>query len=148
MNSLKMFWHTVRAAAADRLLVYYVIFLAVCCAILCLTDPNVFNNYGEAAWCCFETIMTVGFGDVIPDTVIGQIIITLIGISSLFVLAILTGVVVSFFNERVSARRRRNVNEFGRKLEHLSELSHEELCEIEERYRDWARSRSLESSEL
>ena len=48
-------------------------------------------------------------------------------------IAILTGIVVNFYNEILEARRKETLSAFLDRLEKLSELSHEELVELSKR---------------
>ena len=57
------------------------------------------------------------------------------GLSALFVVALLTGVTVSFFNEKMRLRRNESFIEFDHGMEHLTELSPDQLVRLEEQYR-------------
>lgn len=79
-----------------------------------------------------HSISTVGFCDFVAVTWVGWIISILIALYSLFVIAIVTGVVVSYYSERIRLRYDRSKAEIIEKLEHLQEFSKEELAEISE----------------
>ena len=49
--------------------------------------------------------------------------------------ALLTGVTVSFFNEKMRLRRNESFIEFDHGMERLTELSPDQLARLEEQYR-------------
>ena len=86
-------------------------------------------------WYCFQTITTIGFGDIVPDTALVRGLSIVVGLSALFVVALLTGVTVSFFNEKMRLRRNESFIEFDHGMERLTELSPDQLARLEEQYR-------------
>ena len=56
-----------------------------------------------------------------------------LSVYSVFFLALITGVVVSYCSERMAARRDESVAQFIDQLEHLPELSRDELAELSEK---------------
>lgn len=130
---------TVRSVGADRIFLGYIVFLLACCGVFCLIEPETFSTFGCALWYVFQIITTIGFGDVVPGSTAVRAISMVVGLSALFVVALITGVVVSFFNERMRLRRNESFIAFERNMEHLSELSPEELKAMEEQYRKFVK---------
>ena len=128
-------WRTMKAVGAQRIFVVYLVFLLVCCAVFRIVEPETFKSYGDAVWYCFQTITTIGFGDIVPTTALVRGLSIVVGLSALFVVALLTGVTVSFFNEKVRLRRNESFIEFDHGMEHLTELSPDQLARLEEQYR-------------
>ena len=64
---------------------------------------------------------------------IGRILTVYIAINEILLVAILSGVVVSYYLEVIHRREKESVTMFLDKLEHLSELSKEELDDISAR---------------
>lgn len=142
-GSFLILWRCVRTVRADGIVASYAGFLAVCCALLCAFEPATFPSYGDAAWYVFQTITTIGFGDAVAQTPFCRALTAVIGLSSLLVVGLTTGVVVNYFNEVVRARRNESFLAFERRLEHLTELTPEELEEMQQHYLAFKRRRRL-----
>ena len=128
-------WRTMKAVGAQRIFIVYLVFLLVCCGVFCLVEPATFCGYGDAVWYCFQTITTIGFGDIVPRTMLVRALSVVVGLSALLVVALLTGVTVSFFNEKMRLRRNESFIEFDHGMERLTELSPDQLARLEEQYR-------------
>lgn len=107
----------------------FIITFAVCAALLAVGDPGV-GGVGNALWCCFEAVTTIGFGDVPVTTSVGRIIVAVLSVVSIFFLAIVTAAVVNYTSELMRARRDESVALFLDKLEHLPELDRDELAAL------------------
>ena len=75
---------------------------------------------------------TVGFGDIIAKTIIGRILTVLLSVLTIFVVALVTGVVVAFYNDIVSMQYKAVKAEALDKLENLDKLTKEELKALSE----------------
>ena len=128
-------WRTITTVGAQRIFVIYLAFLLICCAVFRIVEPETFSSYGDAVWYCFQTITTIGFGDIVPETALVRGLSIAVGLSALFVVALLTGITVSFFNEKMRLRRNASFIEFDHGMEHLTELTPDELARLEEQYR-------------
>ena len=126
MKKLKVLWMILKRTRADKMLSGFVLFLFAAAAVIQLVEPNI-NRYGEALWYCYAVVSTAGFGDVVAVTFLGKTCSVLLTIYSIFVLAIVTGVVVNFYSQMVEMQRRETLTMFMDKLERLPELSKEEL---------------------
>ena len=100
-----------------------------------MIEPDI-NSYRSALWYCYEVFSTVGFGDKVCVTPLGRILTGLVTIVSLLVVAIVTGVVVAYYNDIVSIKYKLTKAEILDKLEHLPELSKEELEMLSKDIRD------------
>lgn len=126
MKRLKILWVILKRTRADRILSSFVLFLLAAAAVIQLVEPDI-NRYGEALWYCYAVISTAGFGDVVAVTFLGKVCSVLLTIYSIFVVAIVTGVVVNFYSQMVEMQSRETLTMFMDKLERLPELSKEEL---------------------
>lgn len=141
IRSAIILWRTVKAVGAERIFVIYLVFLLANCAVFRIAEPDTFASYGDAVWYCFQIITTIGFGDVVPSTALVRALSIIVGLSALFVVALLTGVTVSFFNEKMRLRRNESFLEFDHGMEHLTELTPDQLARLEEQYRSFRAKR-------
>ena len=68
-------------------------------------QPEHFGSMPSAMWWTIVTLTTVGYGDVVPVTVFGKVIATLTAFSGVCVVALITGIVASSFNNQMTIRR-------------------------------------------
>ena len=126
MKKLKLLWMILKRTKATQILSGYIVFLFVSAAIIQLVEPDI-NHYGDALWYCYAVLSTAGFGDIVAITFIGKLVSVLVTIYTIFVVAIVTGVVVNYYGQIVEMQRRETAMMFLDKLERLPELSKEEL---------------------
>ena len=67
--------------------------------LLMVEDPEVFKNFGDALWYCFTVVTTSGFGDIVAKTLVGRIVTVVLGIYGLVAVAVITSIIVNFYNE-------------------------------------------------
>ena len=111
--------------------VFAVGFVAAACTVAAC-EPGI-SSFGDSAWLMFEVVTTIGLGDFTCVTPLGRIAVAGLSVYSVFFLALITGAVVSYCQERMAARRNESVAHFIDQLEHLPELSHDELVELSEK---------------
>ena len=75
-----------------------------------LVEPSI-TNYWDGMWYCFAIVTTIGFGDFYATSLLGRILSVILGIYGIVVVAILTSVVVSFYNEISSKEKKRDIIE-------------------------------------
>lgn len=68
-------------------------------------QPMAFSSIPAAMWWSIVTMTTLGYGDVIPITVVGKILASIISIMSLGIVALPAGILASGFNEAIRERR-------------------------------------------
>jgi len=73
--------------------------------IVWVFDRRDFPDLGGALWYTLQTVTTVGYGDAVPQTVIGRLVGAAVMIVGVALIAILTASITSVF---VEAGRRRN----------------------------------------
>lgn len=131
MKKLHTLKTVLKSTRADKIIVGFVVFVLLAALVIWIVEPEI-PHYLDALWYCYTVFSTVGFGDFVAITWVGRIISILITIYSLFVIAIVTGVVVSYYSERIRIRYDRSKEVILNKLERLPELSKEELEELSE----------------
>lgn len=132
MKKIKVLWLILKRTKADRILSGFFLFLFAAAGIIQLAEPDI-TRYGDALWYCYAVISTAGFGDVVAVTFLGKICSVLLTVYSIFVVAIVTGVVVNFYSQLVEMHDRETLTIFMDKLEHLPDLSKEELETISQK---------------
>ena len=62
------------------------------------------SSFGDALWYCFATVTTIGYGDVTSVTAIGRVLSVILGIYGIVVVALITSIIVNFYNEMKSEK--------------------------------------------
>ena len=70
-------------------------------------QPEAFGSIPAALWWAIVTMTTIGYGDVVPITVIGKTCGAIIGIISVGMVALPAGILASGFNDALHRRRQR-----------------------------------------
>ena len=110
----------------------FIALFLVCSVLVALFEPNV-NGFANSLWFMFQVVTTIGLGDFTATSFVGRAAAVVLSVYSVFFLALITGVVVSFCSGRMRARRGESIAHFLDQLEHLPELSTEELTELSEK---------------
>lgn len=76
--------------------------IAIFSFILARTETD--WTYGDALWYSFSVVTTVGFGDIVAQTQLGRILTVILGIYGLIVVAVITSIIVNFYNETAGKR--------------------------------------------
>lgn len=132
MRRIKLLWRILQMTQVDKIISGFVVFTFVMALGLTIVEPGI-STYGDGLWYCFSVFTTIGFGDITAVTFIGRSLTAVLGIFSLFVVAMIPGVIVSYFMEISKARAKSSIVEFLDQLEHLPMLSKEELTELSEK---------------
>lgn len=143
VRTVRLLVDTIHVVGGQRIFVVFLAFVCAVSAALALIEPQTFPTFGSALWHAFQTITTIGYGDVVPTLPATRALTMVLGLSSLFVVALLTGIVVQFFGERVSVLRHEGLHAFDERMSRLSEMSHDELQELERQWNDFARRSGL-----
>ena len=122
----------IRASGLVPWTIVFITLFIICAIVVALLEPNV-NGIDNALWFMFQVVTTIGLGDFTATSHVGRAAAVVLSIYSVFYIALLTGTVVSFCTERMRSRRDQSVAHFLDQLEHLSELSHDELADLSER---------------
>lgn len=114
--------------------VFFLLFFA-CAVVVAAVEPGV-GSYFDAVWFCFQAVTTIGFGDVVIVTPVARVCTMVLSAFAVFFIAVLTGAVVSYCSEVSRARYDESMVHLVDKLEHLPDLSKEELEAISKKVRD------------
>ena len=132
MRQGKIFWSILKRTHADKIVTGFGMYFLISALVIMLAEPGI-HRYGESIWYCFSVITTIGFGDFTAVTVIGRTASIILGLYGVIVLAIIPGIVATYYMEVVNFKNGDCGEAFMYKLEHLDELSKDELKEISEK---------------
>ena len=134
MKRLRILKGVLKRTHADRLISGFVVFFLLDAFLIMLVEPGI-TNYRDAIWYCYAVFSTAGFGDLVAVTVPGRILSIFLTVYTILIVALVTGVVVAFYNDVVSMEYKASKAEVLDKLEKLEKLSKEELSELSEKIR-------------
>jgi len=103
-------------------------------------QPEVFQNAFSGIWWSMSTLLTVGYGDIYPVTIIGRIMAICIAFFGVGVVAIPTGIISAGFVEQYTKRahsdmKLHDIKEVGEVLvDRESELLGRTVAELQEEY--------------
>ncbi len=135
MKRLRVLWNVVRITKADYFFYGFLVALAAAALLLPRFEPGI-AGFGDGLWYLYVSFTTIGFGDLVAVTAAGRILTVLVSLYGILVVALLTGVVVGFYNELLKVRANTSLNQFIEELEHLPDLSREQLASLSRRIRD------------
>ena len=76
--------------------------MTVASVIFPLVEPSI-KDFGDGLWYSFALVTTIGFGDIAAQTAIGRLLSVFIGGYGIVVVALITSIIVNFYNERQKA---------------------------------------------
>lgn len=86
----------------------------VCFSLIFVSiEPNM-PTFPEALWYCFAVVTTIGFGDIVAITPIGRVLTVILGLYGLIVVAVITSIVVNFYNETAGKHDQKELKEIGK----------------------------------
>ena len=132
MKKFRIFWNVVKRSQLDKAVVGFLILFLAGSFLILAKEPGI-ESFGDAMWLLFVSCTTIGYGDLTVVTVAGRIMVVVTTIYQLVLFALLTGVIIGHYQEVMHYRTEEVVKNFLDKMEHLTELSREELEEIQEK---------------
>ena len=97
----------------------FIILMLMAASSLCMysaeneVQPEVFHNAFSGIWWSMSTILTVGYGDIYPVTLLGQIMAIIISFLGVGVVAIPTGIISAGFVEQYTKIQNQNKTSSG-----------------------------------
>ena len=88
----------VRKTYAGEILFGLLLLIIAFSVTISTMEPNI-NTFADALWYCFAIVTTIGFGDITATTLIGRLLSVFLGIYGIVVVAIITSIIVNFYNE-------------------------------------------------
>ena len=136
MFRLRMIGKIIRQAGLGHITVVFFVLFFLCALGIKLTSPEV-GTLGDSLWLCFQSMTTIGFGDLPTYRPACRAILVFLSLVSVFYLAVVTGVVVAYCNQLIQTQSKNIVVKLAYDLEHLDELSKDELREISHRAKEF-----------
>jgi voltage-gated potassium channel Kch len=99
----------------------------VCATVATLFAHEDFPSFGKALWWAVQTVTTVGYGDITPETPEGQVIAAILMVSAVALISVITASISAAFISRLQGKR--GDDPVMSSLDHL----HRRLDEIEKR---------------
>lgn len=129
MIKMSILKRILKNTGADKIVIEFLLLFLGCSIIIWLREPGI-TSLRQALWYCYAVVTTVGFGDIVVQHFISRLLSVLLSINAVLVIAIVTSVVVNYYTEILSAKRRDTLASLIDSLERLPELSREELEDI------------------
>lgn len=126
MKNNKIIWRVLKRTGTNKLLYGYVCLFFIISVIIMIIEPNI-NNLGDGIWYCFSVMSTIGFGDISAVTPAGRVLSIILSLYSILIVGIIPGILTSYYIESTKLKANESMEKFLYDLEHLSELSKEEL---------------------
>jgi voltage-gated potassium channel len=74
-----------------------------------IADPQNIHTLGDGLWWAIQTVTTVGYGDIVPETTAGRLVGVVMMVTGIAFMTVTTAAVTNLFIE--AARRRRHGDE-------------------------------------
>ena len=132
MRRIRLLWRILKITHADKLLFGFLVYFILTSIMIYLVEPNI-QTVGDSLWYCFAASTTIGFGDIVAVTLLGRVLTVILCIYAVLIIALIPGVVVSYFIEFNKIKSNESVVVFLDQLEHLETLSKEELRELSQK---------------
>lgn len=98
-------------------ILYGLLTLIVATSIMLMVFESGFENYGDALWYCFMVVTTIGFGDFTVTTIVGRLLSVVLGIYGIIVVALITSIIVNFYNESSKEKGDEQITEMVKELD-------------------------------
>ena len=80
-------------------IIFGLLTMMVASSLVIMTVEPTITNFPDALWYCFAVVTTIGFGDFHAETPVGRILTVLLGVYGIVVVAVITSIIVNFYNE-------------------------------------------------
>ena len=129
VKRLHLLFVVLRRSGVYKVLLVFLGFYMLCALVVLFAEPGI-ERYDDALWFLWAVSTTVGLGDITAVTPAGRIVTVLCSLYAITTTALITGVIVDYFNEERQRQYDESLTLFLDKLERLPELDQEELAAI------------------
>lgn len=131
MSTLARVISNERATLVSVLIVFIIVLISAATATHILEgDKDPFGSIPASLWWAVVTLTTTGYGDVVPQTVGGKMVGSVVMVSGILVLALMTGILATGFAEEERRREYLRVWDQVTKVPMFTELGTVTLSEI------------------
>lgn len=134
VKRLRLLWSVIKRIGFHKVIAGFAAWFFISSFLTMLVEPGI-SSYGDALWYSFVACTSIGFGDLVATTFTGRLLTVILTVYEILIVAMFSGAVVSYYLEVVHRRENELIANFLDKMEHLTELSPEELREIQEKIR-------------
>ena len=96
-------------------ILFGLIALMVALSLVLTVEEPTMTYFPNALWYCFTVVTTIGFGDFYATTLIGRLVTVVLGIYGIIVVAVITSIIVNFYNETSGKKDAKEFREIGEK---------------------------------
>lgn len=132
MKKFHAFKRVLKRTGAGRMLISFLLFMCIVALIIMFIEPGI-KTFGDALWYCYVAATTIGFGDICVESGFAKILTVFISVYGIMAVAMIPGIVVSYYIDYLKLRDKEILSTFREKLEMLPELDKDELVEISEK---------------
>lgn len=136
MKKLRILKEILVRTRTSEIIVGFFIFILIVGFVISIVEPDI-HTWRDGLWYCYAAVTTIGFGDVIVTRPLSKCLSVILSIYAAFVIAIVTGVVVNFYTRLIQLRNEETLEHFMDRLEHLPEMTPEELADMSERVKNF-----------
>lgn len=136
MKKIKILKGILKVSKLDKIFICFLILVFLSALFILFVEENI-TTYSDSLWYCYTIVSTVGFGDIVASTFIGRLISCILSVSAILVIAILTSVVINFYNQIIVNQNNEKFLNAIDKLENLDNLSNEELKELSKNIKEF-----------
>lgn len=91
--------------------------MIVCFSLVFMRIEPDIDTFPKALWYCFAIVTTIGFGDLVATTALGRVLSVILGLYGLVVVAVITSIVVNFYNETAGKKDKKELQEISKEEE-------------------------------
>ena len=92
-------------------IIFGLLTLMVCFSLIFPIIEEGIDNFADGLWYSFAVVTTIGFGDITAKTLIGRILTVILGLYGLVVVAVITSIIVNFYNETAGKHAQKELKE-------------------------------------
>jgi voltage-gated potassium channel len=112
-------------------LIFFLVIIASCLVYFAehSAQPGKFSSIPATMWWAIVTVTSVGYGDMVPITVLGKILTSIISLSGLAFFALPAGIITAGFLEEMRKMKKPKIQtcpHCGKQLDHLEHLDRPE----------------------
>lgn len=91
--------------------------MIVTCSLVFVSIEPAIDSFPDGLWYCFAVVTTIGFGDIVAVTPVGRVLTVMLGLYGLVVVAVITSIIVNFYNETSGKHDQKELQEIKKEEE-------------------------------